>query len=100
MTDNSGGELSDDGTVRKVGKQGNVYEDNPAAVRYPRAAARVLRQRQRGEAAAVLETTSAESKVLNAGGEAAPDYGAGAGARNALNFHAWRKGEDKPEGDR
>lgn len=99
MTDNSG-DISDDGTVRKVGKQGNVYEDNPAALRYPRAAARVLRQRRKGEAAAVLETTSAASKALNAGGEAAPDYGAAAGARNALHFHAWRKGEDKPEGDR
>lgn len=82
-----------DETVRKVGKQGNVYEDNPAATRSPRAAVRVLRQRRAREEAAVLEAAPGAKKAVDPGGEAAPGFGAPKGAHNALNFHAWRKGE-------
>lgn len=90
--DATGGE-----TVRKVGKKGNVYEDNPAATRSPRAAARVLRQRRAGKAAATLEAPPAAAKALDPGGEAAPGFGAPAGAHNALNFHAWRKGDARDD---
>lgn len=86
-----------DGTVRKVGKQGNVYENNPDAIRAPRAVQRVLAARRKRPGDGAAEPRPEARKAVDPGGEAAPAFGAAPGAKNALNFHAWRKGG--PAGD-
>ncbi len=93
---------ANDESERKVGKLGNVYEDNPRATRHPRAAERVRRQRRAGgpdAAALALEKAGAAQRALDPGGEAAPDHGAPAGAANAMKFHTWGRGAGASESD-
>lgn len=84
---------SEEETRQVVGKQGNVYEDNPAATRRPPLAMRLRleRQRRRGGEPRGAEQAEKAQKAIEAGVPQAPDHGAPVGAKNVLKFHQWKK---------
>ncbi|MBN2361782.1 MAG: hypothetical protein JXR83_20185 [Deltaproteobacteria bacterium] len=90
----SDAQVEDEGTLEVVGAKGNVYQDNPVAMRHPPIETRLEMEKEKGErveaAGAAIEQAARASKNLDAGAPAAIDKGKVEGSDNALKYHLWQ----------